>query len=160
MIPLVFILSAFLLFVVLICFVFFFSSRRRHTRCALVTGVQTCALPISTFPSVAAIGIRVCNSICGGNVAVAELILRICRCFHGKRKDQSQRRGADQQSSQHSLSPCSLDACSRTVRPRSEEHTSELQSLMRSSYAVFCLKKKNVYHAVIHTQFQCKRHIH
>src|SRR3546814_18930288 len=29
------------------CFLFFFSSRRRHTRCALVTGVQTCALPIS-----------------------------------------------------------------------------------------------------------------
>src|SRR3546814_5722690 len=28
---------------------FFFSSRRRHTRCALVTGVQTCALPISLF---------------------------------------------------------------------------------------------------------------
>src|SRR3546814_6159799 len=28
-------------------YVFFFSSRRRHTRCALVTGVQTCALPIS-----------------------------------------------------------------------------------------------------------------
>src|SRR3546814_8382814 len=34
---------------------FFFSSRRRHTRCALVTGVQTCALPIwaSTLPEVA-----------------------------------------------------------------------------------------------------------
>src|SRR3546814_3350626 len=30
----------------------FFSSRRRHTRCALVTGVQTCALPISA-PNVA-----------------------------------------------------------------------------------------------------------
>src|SRR3546814_6845286 len=29
------------------------------------------------------------------------------------------------------------------VEPRSEEHTSELQSLMRISYAVFCLKKKN-----------------
>src|SRR3546814_6785937 len=29
------------------CGWFFFSSRRRHTRCALVTGVQTCALPIS-----------------------------------------------------------------------------------------------------------------
>src|SRR3546814_2682344 len=28
-------------------YLFFFSSRRRHTRCALVTGVQTCALPIS-----------------------------------------------------------------------------------------------------------------
>src|SRR3546814_2216792 len=31
----------------------------------------------------------------------------------------------------------------RGSRPRSEEHTSELQSLMRLSYAVFCLKKKN-----------------
>src|SRR3546814_1255044 len=31
-------------FCILVCF--FFSSRRRHTRCALVTGVQTCALPI------------------------------------------------------------------------------------------------------------------
>src|SRR3546814_1543647 len=30
------------------------------------------------------------------------------------------------------------------VRRRSEEHTSELQSLMRISYAVFCLKKKNI----------------
>src|SRR3546814_13494233 len=30
-----------------LCWFFFFSSRRRHTRCALVTGVQTCALPIS-----------------------------------------------------------------------------------------------------------------
>src|SRR3546814_7024863 len=30
----------------IVVFVFFFSSRRRHTRCALVTGVQTCALPI------------------------------------------------------------------------------------------------------------------
>src|SRR3546814_8155071 len=29
-----------------VLFFFFFSSRRRHTRCALVTGVQTCALPI------------------------------------------------------------------------------------------------------------------
>src|SRR3546814_2716677 len=32
-----------------VCFFFFFSSRRRHTRCALVTGVQTCALPIYGF---------------------------------------------------------------------------------------------------------------
>src|SRR3546814_10204342 len=33
-------------FGVVVCFFFFFSSRRRHTSCALVTGVQTCALPI------------------------------------------------------------------------------------------------------------------
>src|SRR3546814_1722783 len=31
---------------IVVCLFFFFSSRRRHTRCALVTGVQTCALPI------------------------------------------------------------------------------------------------------------------
>src|SRR3546814_9780594 len=37
--------------------------------------------------------------------------------------------------------------------PRSEEHTSELQSLMRISYAVFCLKKKN-------TNNMDKRYIH
>src|SRR3546814_4838100 len=36
--------------IITLCFFifFFFSSRRRHTRCALVTGVQTCALPISS----------------------------------------------------------------------------------------------------------------
>src|SRR3546814_8827644 len=33
----------------------------------------------------------------------------------------------------------------RRLLPRSEEHTSELQSLMRISYAVFCLKKKKKY---------------
>src|SRR3546814_3353825 len=45
--------------------------------------------------------------------------------------------------------PCQLPArwgkgiANDTRRTRSEEHTSELQSLMRISYAVFCLKKKN-----------------
>src|SRR3546814_16181626 len=34
------------------CVFFFFSSRRRHTRCALVTGVQTCALPILIYGQV------------------------------------------------------------------------------------------------------------
>src|SRR3546814_942383 len=34
---------------------FFFSSRRRHTRCALVTGVQTCALPIAVANARAAV---------------------------------------------------------------------------------------------------------
>src|SRR3546814_2157360 len=81
------------------CF-FFFSSRRRHTRCALVTGVQTCALPI---------------------------------CSPARSK-----------ASATSRQSISATSCARSVRPcrRSEEHTSELQSLMRISYAVFCLKKK------------------
>src|SRR3546814_8212462 len=40
-----------------LCF-FFFSSRRRHTRCALVTGVQTCALPICEFEQPALIDLE------------------------------------------------------------------------------------------------------
>src|SRR3546814_9316972 len=41
------------------------------------------------------------------------------------------------------VSPARMEKCARpTEKARSEEHTSELQSLMRISYAVFCLKKK------------------
>src|SRR3546814_5784286 len=39
-------------------------------------------------------------------------------------------------------------------RWRSEEHTSELQSLMRISYAVFCLKKKTTLNALLSLQYQ------
>src|SRR3546814_3686768 len=39
---------------------------------------------------------------------------------------------------------CSRARAGRTATGRSEEHTSELQSLMRISYAVFCLKKKKL----------------
>src|SRR3546814_7821627 len=42
----VLVLYLFYICVLALCLLFFFSSRRRHTRCALVTGVQTCALPI------------------------------------------------------------------------------------------------------------------
>src|SRR3546814_5065252 len=45
-------------------------------------------------------------------------------------------------------------------RPRSEEHTSELQSLMRISYAVFCLKKKIYEIATDTTQSQTHHKIH
>src|SRR3546814_5164230 len=44
------------------------------------------------------------------------------------------------------------------AKARSEEHTSELQSLMRISYAVFCLKKKKQKHN--NTQLSIKNHIH
>src|SRR3546814_1432384 len=47
------------------------------------------------------------------------------------------------------IARCHLQQPARTrVRDRSEEHTSELQSLMRISYAVFCLKKKKTKHAI------------
>src|SRR3546814_3553750 len=48
------------------CVFFFFSSRRRHTRCALVTGVQTCALPI--FPA------GVLNIVTGLPTAIGEVL--------------------------------------------------------------------------------------
>src|SRR3546814_4274742 len=47
------------------------------------------------------------------------------------------------------LSPERRHCCG--AGPRSEEHTSELQSLMRSSYAVFCLNKKKQKNAQAHT---------
>src|SRR3546814_5359928 len=39
----------------------------------------------------------------------------------------------------------------KVAEARSEEHTSELQSLMRISYAVFCLKKKQIARAILQT---------
>src|SRR3546814_7697059 len=50
------------------------------------------------------------------------------------------------------LTPCSVDTF------RSEEHTSELQSLMRISYAVFCLKKKTD-HTTLMTNYSARLHI-
>src|SRR3546814_4564265 len=44
------------------------------------------------------------------------------------------------------------ECCMHLRRCRSEEHTSELQSLMRISYAVFCLKKKNYIQYTFSTQ--------
>src|SRR3546814_17462439 len=53
-----------------VCVFFFFSSRRRHTRCALVTGVQTCALPIYRQMTLAAVA----TASAGGDVTNAGMI--------------------------------------------------------------------------------------
>src|SRR3546814_2555176 len=136
----------------LVC-LFFFSSRRRHTRCALVTGVQTCALPISgavdvvhatahvasasRAPMVATVhdlhflhepshftarGVRVFNRFL--DIVRAEAAIVVCP-------------------SEATRADCVAAGIEAARLRRSEEHTSELQSLMRISYAVFCLKKKN-----------------
>src|SRR3546814_10096691 len=47
----------------------------------------------------------------------------------------------------------------QAVDKRSEEHTSELQSLMRLSYAVFCLKKNKLEHAILSHTYHLKYHI-
>src|SRR3546814_2700669 len=100
---------------------FFFSSRRRHTRCALVTGVQTCALPICAPDIFAAVSKS--RPSAGAKSA--------CSCGA-----KSKLRGVPQREIS------TLASSSAPSGTRSEEHTSELQSLMRISYAVFCLKKK------------------
>src|SRR3546814_10399732 len=48
------------------------------------------------------------------------------------------------------------DNGSRYGRTRSEEHTSELQSLMRNSYAVFCLKKNKISTTQRHVKYRYK----
>src|SRR3546814_4478945 len=116
----------------------FFSSRRRHTRCALVTGVQTCALPISigAMPKPARFRERLAaiNDIMRSprlDLGDEPREVLLGKRFYGllahnpagKRFVESDRRLG-------------------MIQFRSEEHTSELQSLMRISYAVFCLKKK------------------
>src|SRR3546814_3498571 len=59
---------------------------------------------------------------------------------------------ASSSSVRSSTSRCLIAALARRITPRvrSEEHTSELQSLMRISYAVFCLKKKKITNKTIY----------
>src|SRR3546814_1299763 len=53
-------------------------------------------------------------------------------------------------------SPCLSSSPTPARSRRSEEHTSELQSLMRISYAVFCLKKKNQIELNLHPSHTAK----
>src|SRR3546814_10689250 len=122
---------------------FFFSSRRRHTRCALVTGVQTCALPISVASRTDAD----LGELAELRFAVGFLIGEHIEA--GAALLQDHLRGAAvvavfiDEALALLVDEDALDQRLRRVpRQRSEEHTSELQSLMRISYAVFCLKKK------------------
>src|SRR3546814_6014122 len=128
-------------------FFFFFSSRRRHTRCALVTGVQTCALPISAKE-----GWDAAN----GPNPYRELPRMELYAY--RMGEQAEAWADDGEFDGFSLNTyfkaTKTNTASRDTGPgayvfedparvsRSEEHTSELQSLMRISYAVFCLKKK------------------
>src|SRR3546814_5488480 len=73
-----------------------------------------------------------------------------CRCRTRSRKRFSQSMPANRRPRQRPERRTFIGADTAMVRPlgflRSEEHTSELQSLMRISYAVFCLKKKKQQH--------------
>src|SRR3546814_3574676 len=136
-------LRALMLFFCYVLLFFFFSSRRRHTRCALVIGVQTCALPISRRP-------------------------------YRHRRQGRGRSGAGRETGEEGdrdhprrLTTERLIAFTQQTIPqlkyfyagRSEEHTSELQSLMRTSYAVFCLKQNKTHKQILtrHTNTTLKQ---
>src|SRR3546814_10476594 len=125
---------------------FFFSSRRRHTRCALVTGVQTCALPIYLQGTGSTVDF-------GGTADVTLTAQDTGSALDGfiffeapkDPKETHTLRGTNGGSYEGVLyftgdvemkgtADAGLAESDCTVR--SEEHTSELQSLMRISYAV------------------------
>src|SRR3546814_10850540 len=114
---------------------YFCSSRRRHTRCALVTGVQTCALPI---PQVWA---WACRSVTTSSKHMAEPS-RPAHPATAKECYSRYRYRSYVKTMAHRNNKAMSYRTIHAVLRRSEEHTSELQSLMRISYAVFCLKKK------------------
>src|SRR3546814_8910566 len=120
------------------CGLFFFSSRRRHTRCALVTGVQTCALPICRSLRLSVRGLPLPKAVGRPTVAAdqdADLVV--------PRHTPTPLGPGDKPYWIHtSPLPCPDRHPGQASVSRSEEHTSELQSLMRLSYAVFCFKKQ------------------
>src|SRR3546814_4829087 len=116
---------------------FFFSSRRRHTRCALVTGVQTCALPI----------------FLKNHYEWLDCFDKLVLLFDGdetgrewSRKDAAVLPPGKVHIGEIQGHKDARRALMAGEGQRSEEHTSALQSLMRSSYAVFCSKKKKLAH--------------
>src|SRR3546814_8466639 len=143
---------------------FFFAGRRRHTRCALVTGVQTCSLPISRATSPAVVQASVVTRTHRPRPGLMWLSTRASpRCSESTARTASRRSsvGASTGASSVAVSSANDDrllvgaagpAGSHVLvldplleqhdpleeglgpRRRSEEHTSELPSLMRNSY--------------------------
>src|SRR3546814_6550930 len=116
----------------------------RQTRCALVTGVQTCALPIYgiavfRLPRLPQAVMHLYHELMKVNAALAADIKAVAEQVH-----------------QHGLAPSypaphieppwrrwrTAQHCPKRAPASSEEHMSELQSIMRLSYAVYCLKTK------------------
>src|SRR3546814_5504156 len=136
------------------CYCFFFSSRRRHTRCALVTGVQTCALPISSDADDLLVRRQqeAIRGHCGRwQSRPGHEARRLPDCLRPALDEIIRRQpgwillGTANES--HELGTAFYIPSRRSVLiipfdhdiARSEEHTYELQSLMRISYDVLCL---------------------
>src|SRR3546814_5904981 len=129
--------------------VLFFASKRRHTRCALGTGVQTCALPILAVgadESAEQTRIRVCRVLGRLLAAEEERPLSAIDAFAADEPPHpaecADADGVSHPAPEFRIPDEHAEPPPRQGTPRSEEHTSALPSLMRISYAVFCSKKK------------------
>src|SRR3546814_17243632 len=111
------------------CCLFFFSSRRRHTRCALVTGVQTCALPISQW-----IG-RPCHH----NLATQKSTTRPTQAY---RKVHPCRRGAPRQLDTMQIT--TNHTCNNTRRSEERRVGKECVSKCRYRWWPYHSKKKKI----------------
>src|SRR3546814_4599410 len=142
------------------CVCFFLSSRRRHTRCALVTVFQTCALPISTlyywdgvsWPAGTTSGGAALTAIgpASFNIAVSGGSFLSNATYGGQSPTRQNVVTGALAPAQYSIfqlvdftsqtgtvtSTIALPTAVPGAQFRSEEHTSERQSLMRTSYAV------------------------
>src|SRR3546814_5889639 len=119
---------------------FFFSSRRRHTSCALVTGVQTCALPISlvkqgykgqfyqTHGAALPAFLKLGGKDVEGTILAAVLMLVLPEI-------------ADSNPSKK-IAQDYVARYTKMYGARSAEHTTELQSLMRNTSALYSLKEQ------------------
>src|SRR3546814_4299647 len=143
--------------VMMYVFCFCFSSRRRHTRCALVTGVQTCALPILQLAGLE----HLANNVAAADELALHVELREGRPvaevldaladagvlqhvdafeLHIEVREDLDDGGRVAALREHRRA---LHEKHQLVVVRSEEHTTELQYIMRISYAVFCWKNKS-----------------
>src|SRR3546814_8760820 len=136
---------------------FLFSCRRRHTRCALVTGVQTCALPIWRLhlqpagPVLRQQGQETVVAVLADAPVLSAVGRRRCRRIAEDAEQHRRLGGVVRREVVVLQAEAERHALQQAVR-RSEEHTSELQSLMRTSYAVFCLKKQQTQYRLISTK--------
>src|SRR3546814_5168379 len=129
---------------------FFFSSRRRHTRCALVTGVQTCALPICPRHAVDRLTRMLRLAVADDCDQLIEQILAIFpltqmglsidmpnfACIGAMGAPEFGQSMSAAEINERIVAACSYHG------GRSAENTSELQSLMRITYPVYTLIKK------------------
>src|SRR3546814_1919579 len=144
---LIMLMCYFVQFVFSVSVCFFFSSRRRHTRCALVTGVQTCALPISLPDVMQLICLEIGRIAPEIGVSIGQFDEQGCLPLVAEFNlpagliqslenlaERSVLRKMDVKESilLNFTDPASYKGdCIDHELSRSEEHTSELQSLMR-----------------------------